>query len=87
MWLAEAGWPPFPGNEARDLLVEAQRSAGGAEAALKAREAAEFAFRRDLYAIALEAAQLWQARERGDGQALALLTALHAAAGRHAGSV
>ena len=81
MWLAEAGWPAFPGNEARSLLAEAQRSTEGAEAAPKARKAAEFAFRRDLYAVALEAAQLWHTREGGDPEALALLTVLHAAAG------
>ena len=81
MWLAEAGWPAFPGNEARGLLAEAQRSGEGAAAARKAREAAEFAFRRDLYAVALEAAQLWEAREGGGPEVLALLTALHAAGG------
>ena len=81
MRLAEAGWPAFPGNEARDLLVEAQRLPEGASAALKAREAAEFAFRRDLYAVALEAASLWHAQEEGDPEVLALLAVLHAAAG------
>ena len=81
IWLAETGWPEFPGNEARALLAEAQRSPEGAATAVKAREAAEFAFRRDLYSVALEAASLWQAREGGDPEALALLTALHAAAG------
>lgn len=81
MWLAEAGWPAFPGDEARALLVEAQRSTEGAQAAPKARQAAEFAFRRDLYADALQAAQLWHARAGGDPEALALLTALQAAAG------
>lgn len=81
MWLAEAGWPAFPGNEARGLLAEAQRSGEGAEAARKAREAAEFAFGRDLYAVALQAALVWHAREVGDPEALALLTALHAADG------
>ena len=81
MRLAEAGWPAFPGNEARALLAEAQRSPEGAAAAPKAREAAEFAFRRDLYALALEAASLWHASEQGDPEVLALLTALNAAAG------
>ncbi len=81
MWLADAGWPAFPGNEASALLAEAQRSPEGAPTALKAREAAEFAFRRDLYAVALEAAAMWQAGEGGDPEALALLTALNAADG------
>jgi len=81
MRLAEAGWPAFPGNEARALLAEAQRSPEGAAAAPKAREAAEFAFRRDLYALALEAASLWHSSEQGEPEVLALLTALHAAAG------
>ena len=81
MWLAEAGWPAFPGNEARALLAEAQRPPVGAATGAKAREAAEFAFRRDLHAIALEAASLWHTRVGGDPEALALLTALHAAAG------
>ena len=81
MRLAEAGWPAFPGNEARALLAEAQRSPDGAATVAKAREAAEFAFRRDLYAPALEAASLWHARDRGDPEVLALLTALHAVAG------
>ena len=81
MRLAEAGWPAFPGNEARGLLAEAQRSAEGAAATPKAREAAEFAFRRDLYAVALEAALVWRARADSDPAALALLTVLHAAAG------
>ena len=81
MWLAEAGWPAFPGKEARALLAEAHRSTESAGAALKAREAAEFAFRRDLYAVALEAALLWHAREDGAPEALALLTTLHAAEG------
>lgn len=81
MWLVEAGWPAFPGNEARGLLAEAQRSTEGAAATPKAREAAEFAFGRDLYAVALEAAIVWREREGGDPEALALLTVLHAAAG------
>ncbi|MCY3815007.1 MAG: tetratricopeptide repeat protein [Gammaproteobacteria bacterium] len=81
MWLAEAGWPAFPGSEARALLAEAQRSPEGAATASKARDAAEFAFRRDLYALALEAAILWHASDSGDPEVLALLTALHAAAG------
>ena len=81
MWLAEAGWPAFPGNEARALLAEAQRPPEGAAPALKAREAAEFAFRRDLYGLALEAASVWHARSRGDPEVLAILTVLHAVAG------
>ena len=81
MWLAEAGWPAFPGNEARALLAEAQRSGEGPAAALKAREAAEFAFRRDLYDLALEAALVWRDRDRGDIEALALVAALQASAG------
>lgn len=81
MWLAEAGWPAFPGKEARALLAEAQRPGDSAAKALEAREAAEFAFRRDLYALAREAALEWHAREVGDPQALALLTALHATSG------
>ena len=79
--LAEAGWPSFPGNEARSLLVAAQRSTEGAAAALKAREAAEFAFQRDLYDLALQAASLRHAHEEEDQEALALLAVLHAAAG------
>jgi len=81
MRLTEAGWPEFPGNEARGLLAEAQRTSDSAAAALKAREAAEFAFRRDLYALALDAASVWHARGSGDPEVLALLTVLHAAAG------
>ena len=81
MRLAEAGWPAFPGEEARALLADAQRSTEDAAGALKARNAAEFALRRDLYALALEAASVWRARTPGDVQALALLTALQAAAG------
>ena len=81
MSLAETGWPAFPGHEARALLAEAQRAPDGAAAAPKAREAAEFAFRRDLYAVALEAATLWHASETGDPEVLALLAALNAAAG------
>lgn len=81
MWLAEAGWPSFPGTQAHDLLAEAQGSPEGAAGAQKAREAAEFAFRRDLYGHALEGAELWQLREASDIDALALLAAMQAAAG------
>lgn len=81
MWLAEAGWPVFPGPEARDLVAGAQRAPDDAIGVQKAREAAEFAFRRDLYAHALQAAELWQLREAGDIDALALLAALQVAAG------
>ena len=81
LWLAEAGWPAFPGSEARALLTEAQSSPDDAATAAKAREAAEFAFRRDLYDLALEAASLWHVHEGVDGEVLALLTVLHAAAG------
>ena len=81
MWLAEAGWPEFPGPQARELLAEAERAPGDAAGAQKAREAAEFAFQRDLLDSALEAALLWQIREPAEIDALALVAALQAAAG------
>ena len=64
------------------MLAAAADLADGPEAAAAAREAAEFAYRRDLYAISLEAAELWLDRASEDPQALALVSALSVAASR-----
>ena len=81
MWPADTGWPAFPASEAQALLDEAARLKGGAAGADAARNAAEFAFRRDLYSHALDAAELWYGRDRGNPEALALVAALHVADG------
>ena len=81
MWLAEAGWPGYPAPEARLLLAEARRLPNTPAGAEAARNAAEFAYRRDLYPQALDAAELWRRREPAGAEALALVAALRAAAG------
>ena len=82
MWLADSDWPPFPADEARALLNEAEGLTGDVEGVGAAREAAEFAFRRDLYSHALEAAELWYERDQANLEALALVAALQVAAGK-----
>ena len=82
MRLADAGWPPFPASEARAMLSAASSLEDGPQAAAAAREAAEFAYLRDLYAIALDAAELWLAHQDQDVEALALVAALRVALGR-----
>ena len=86
MWPADSGWPAFPASEARALLDEA-RGMGAAAGADAAREAAEFAFRRDLYSQALIAAELWQERDRQDLDAVAMVAALRVAAGDATGAL
>lgn len=83
MWLAEAGWPAYPAREAQLLLDEARRLPNSPAGAQAAKGAAEFAFRRDLYSHALNAAELWYRREPSGMEALALATALRAAAGNN----
>ncbi len=63
------------------MLSAASGLAGGPQAVEAAREAAEFAYRRDLYSISLEAAELWLERAGEDLEALALVAALSVAAG------
>ncbi len=82
LWLNEAGWPPFPESEARAMLAAAADLSGDAQAAAAARKAAEFAYRRDLYSISLEGADLWLEHAPEDPEALALVSALHVAAGQ-----
>ena len=84
MWLADSGWPAFPASEAQALLDEAKSLRDGAAGAVAAREAAEFALRRDLYSHALAAAELWHERDRENQEALALVAALRVAAGNAA---
>ena len=81
MWLDEAGWPAFPGDRAGALSAEAQRLPQGSAGADAATRAAEFAFRHDLYAQALNAALIWRAHAPADIEALALVAVLQAAAG------
>ena len=81
MWPADSGWPAFPASEAQALLDEAASLRDGASAADAARNAAEFAFRRDLYSYALDAAELWYGRDRRNPEALALVAALRVATG------
>lgn len=81
MWLDEAGWPAFPGDMASNLSAEARQLAEGSAGADAAERAAEFAFRHDLYAQALDAALGWRAHTPTGVEALALVAALHAAAG------
>lgn len=81
MWLAEAGWPEYPAREAQLLLAEARRLGNSPAGAEAAKSAAEFAFRRDLYPQALDAAELWRRREPSGTEALALVAALRAAGG------
>ena len=84
MWPADTGWPAFPASEAQVLLDEAERLRSDAAGADAARNAAEFALRRDLYSHALDAAELWYGRDRGNPEALALVAALRVADGNAA---
>ncbi len=79
MWLEDTAWPAHPGPEAQALL-ESAAGLSGAAAATAAKSAAEFAYQRDLYFIALEAAELWLEHEPDDLEALALASALSVAA-------
>ncbi len=63
------------------MLAEASSLRNDPQGAEAARKAAEFAYRRDLYSHALSGAEMWQARDRGDMDALALLAALQVASG------
>ncbi|MCY4340781.1 MAG: tetratricopeptide repeat protein [Gammaproteobacteria bacterium] len=76
LWLNEAGWPPFPQSQARAMLAEASGRSDAFEAASELSRAAEFAYRRDLYPIASEAAELWLEQSPDDLEALALAAAL-----------
>ena len=87
MWQADWGWPPFPGNEALALLDEAAGLAENSAGADAARRAAEFAFRRDLYSHAREAAELWHRRDPGNLEAQALVAALRVAGGNAAAAL
>ena len=82
LWLNEAGWPPFPESEAQALLAAASGGAKDPQAAAASRTAAEFAYRRDLYSISLEAAEAWLEHSPEDPEALALVSALAVAVDR-----
>ena len=82
LWLNEAGWPPFPESEAQALLAAASGRSDNPQAAAASRTAAEFAYRRDLYSISLEAAEAWLELSPEDPEALALVSALAVAVDR-----
>ncbi len=86
-WLADEGWPAFPATQARELLDQASSLGDGPVGLAAAREAADFAYRRDLYAVALDAAELWQRRDPSDPEALASVAALRIAAGDEEGAL